>query len=574
MRITTGKRVLAITMLVSLLLMALAGRLYRLQVEPGPEYDARAANSQRTLALPLGDPRGQILDRNGLSLTDASMQWGVAAFRSLVQDPAAAARTLSSLLDVSEADLLAKLTETAPVLGRQEEAVNPAPVWLERGISPSLAARIQSLGLPGVVIGPTRTRYGSGAVARHLVGFVNTSGGQLGLERVFDTELRGDAVPALTVRLDGRGRPMGAQAAEARVPVTGKQPYVLHTTLDRRIQQAVETVLDRHTRDAPQAAVVVLEPRSGDVLAMASRPNFEYEDKERIEQENPAYENRAAQSFAPGSVFKTVVAAAALDKGLVRPDERLFCDGTYHIGPNVFHDAESKKHGWITFDEALAQSCNVVLMQVGYERLGLQGLHDATLKLGFGKVTGLLGRPWPEEQTGRVPAVDHETTVQIAIGQGHLEVTPLQVARAYAAVANGGTLPPLNLVLEIRDPAGVTVWQPPAARGQRVMSAEAARSLQRALALATDPKGKGTGKAAWVPGVGSAGKTGTAETGRVRTLQGGKTEPLTHAWFAGYLTTSPRYVVVVMVEDGGWGGTVAAPIFAEIGQELLARIGD
>jgi cell division protein FtsI/penicillin-binding protein 2 len=289
---------------------------------------------------------------------------------------------------------------------------------------------------------------------------------------------------------------------------------------------------------------------------MASRPQFRYGE---TPSDTQAY-NRAVTAGPPGSVFKAIIAAAALDQNLVRPDEQFDC----HKQLDYTGKGQSGPSERMTFRVAMAKSCNDVFLQVGWHRLGVDGMRSAAMRFGFGAPTLALGREWADEQRGQVQADPPTYDVQMAFGQGDLKATPLQMARAYAAIANGGTLPAVHLVKAVKSPAGEVKARPAAGRAVRVMSEETAATVQDLLRGVTEPGGEGTGTAAWIPGVGSAGKTGTAEI----TVNH---PDITDAWFAGYLPLRrPRYVVVVRVENGGYGGTTAAPIFREIGQAILA----
>lgn len=550
MTLQIGRRLFALSLIVLLMLAALGGRLYHLQITNNVEYTA-IAHSQRTLSLPLAPERGLILDRNGEPLSDPVHTWKVGVFPPFLDDRPAEATALARLLGDSAASIEAELW----ALEKQG--------WLSQTVDDKTAAAVRDAGLAGVAAAPVLTREGPGALARHLLGYANANGGARGLEYVYDAELKGGDVPKLTAYIDGRGNPLAGLGVRAVVPTAGKAPYQLVTTIDRRFQAAVEAVLDETAAGRPVAAVV-MDPENGEVLAMASRPNFTI--SADLDPNDPALINRAVRAQPPGSVFKAVVAAAALEAGLVKPDERFYCDGKHEHNGWTVTDAG---HGWLTFREAVAKSCNIVFAQVGAERLGVAAMREAAQRFGFGAATDVAGRPWPEESAGAIRDAEPTNDVQMAIGQGDLQVTPLQVARAYSAIANGGTLPVPKLIRAVKSPAGEVVQRPAAGRPERVMTRETAATMKKLLEGVTDPGGAGTGKLAWVPGAGAAGKTGSAEDGI-----DDKGEAIVHAWFAGYVPRwKPKWTIVVMVEDGKWGGQAAAPIFSQIGQKIAAIAG-
>lgn len=534
------------------------GRLWHWQVAEGQALARRAA-AQRMRALELA-PRGLILDREGVPLTDARLRWGVAVFPGLVRDPSAVAALLAGLTGEPAA-------QWETVLAGRE---GPGPFWAVQDLPEETARAAASRGLAGVVALPHVARYGPGALARHVVGYVNRAGGQLGLEAAYQDVLAGDAAPVVTAFVDGNGRPLrglGVRAVEA-VPA-GKPPLSLRLTLDRRVQQVVEDVLDGWPPPVPgkplRAAVVLLDASSGDILAMASRPQFDPEapplDPASAGARWAPLLNRAVSPYPPGSVFKPVVAAAALQEKRVTPDERFVCSGTYRLGDRVFTDPQPGGHGAPDLAGALAASCNITFIRIGYERLGAGRILDAARRFGFGRPSGIGLR---EESGGSLPSPQFAGEVaQLAFGQGPL-VTPLQLARAYAAFVRDGMLPPTRLVDAVLGPDGTAVQQGPRASAGRATEPWVARIIARDLEGVTDPRGSGTGIAAWVPGWGSAGKTGSAEA----VVDG---RHVVHSWFAGWTPLSrPRYVMAVLVEDGGAGGGNAARLFREVFVRLKA----
>lgn len=555
------QRRLWLLFLLSLLALSMLGlRCGWLQVVDHTRL-ARAAVAQRAQVVPLGPSRGGVLDRHGNSLTGTTLCYRVAVYPGLVPAGTAASATL------------------AQALGRAPEAVDrllqstDLPVFVADGLDAETAAVVAALGLEGVAVVADERRYGADAVARHVVGYVQTGGvagggggsvatapvGADGLEKAWDAYLRGTGPDYLALFMDGRGRPL-TQLGWRKLHQTGGSsawvdlPCDLVTTIDRRVQEVVEQVLRRRVA---RGAVVVVEPRSGDILAMASRPDFSPGDLARyLELPGAPLVNRALVAYPPGSVYKPVVLAAALESGAVPPDEWFVCDGSETAGGRELGcwARDVGGHGRVTPGQALAVSCNDVLVQI-WARLEPGQVAEWAARFGFGRPSGL---GLPGEATGNLGSVDTASAPEQAFGQGELEVTPLEVARFYAAIANRGLRPRLRLADELVAPNGArAVVGGLGAGGERVLSPFTALEVTRGLALAVT---QGTGRAAAVVD-GVAGKTGTAETGR----HDAAGRPLYHGWFAGFWPTlDPRLVIVVLAEDTPVGGAAAAEVFGEI----------
>lgn len=428
-----------------------------------------------------------------------------------------------------------------------------APAKIKRLLSAAEVQAFLAKGDSDVAVVPEEIRYGPNSLACHVVGHVRPNAyndqrdnvGESGLEKTFQSTLAGGspAWSGVVVTAEGDDLP----GTGMRIAPPAQNPRDLYTTLDARVQRAVEEVLDR--RGIDRAAVVVLDALTSEILAMASRPEFDQNHPElSLEAEDSPFVNRAISAFAPGSVFKTVIAALALERRDVDPAETFTCTGEVRVGDRVIACGASQGgHGQVTVKEALALSCNSALIQIGM-RIPAPAIVDFIKTCGFGRRTGI---PLEDEAAGVLPdpwEMYAGDVANLCIGQGRLSVTPLQVASFFASLAADGVYSKPRLLLEhgSRDT-------------KRLMSKETAATIMEALVLATR---KGTGQAAWIRVYGSAGKTGTAETGRGRGIS--------HAWFCGFVPVlAPRYVIVVMVEEGGDGPSVAAPVFREIGERLL-----
>jgi len=333
-----------------------------------------------------------------------------------------------------------------------------------------------------------------------------------------------------------------------------ESPRDLRTTLDVSVQLVVERVLDE--RGVRKGAAVVLDVVTGEILAMASRPQFDQNHpEESFNDKDAPFVNRAIAAFAPGSTWKPVVLAAALETGLVQPKDTFTCQGSFKVGESTIScGADEKKHGSLTPAEALSRSCNCTFAEMAL-KLDARDLVQFAAKAGFGQKTGI---PLPEEAPGVLPDPGNMfpgDVANFAIGQGYLTVTPLQLASFFGAVARGGIWVKPRLIMA--DPE-----EPKEEKEEkRIFSEETASYLRKALLLSTSGTDV-TGKLAWVRGYGSSGKTGTAETG-------GEGQP-PHAWFCGWTPViEPKYAICVFVENGGYGPLVASPIFKEIAEKIL-----
>ncbi|NPV70748.1 MAG: penicillin-binding protein 2 [Firmicutes bacterium] len=547
------RRARSIAALTAVLFLALFLRLFCIQVAQS-KWLSLAAVKQRAAGYPLETARGQIYDRNRVPLTDFRFT-SLVAFPSIISRKDAVAAAVSSILK----------TGYSPVRSLLD---GEAPAKVAESLTAGQVSALRALGQEGLTLTEESRRYTPVSIARHVVGYVGAGGdGQAGIEKAFDRELRGDYPGSLAVCVDATGRAipgLGYRVAGSP-PVDGRLDVVL--TIDWRVQAAVERALDSAWAGAggfKGAAAVVLDARTGEILGMASRPNY---DQSRVAAYigDPRGQllNRAVAAYTPGSVFKVVTAAAAIEGGHVGLAERFACRGEVEIGSTTFDCASREKggHGLIDFRTAVAQSCNVAFIEVG-QRVGAESLVKYAGLLGFGRPTpsGILG-----ESGGNVPdprSIYPGDLANLSIGQWKVMATPLQVAQAMTAVVNGGRLTPVSLVKEVCRPSGlaVKVFRRPAP--VQAISPSTAAWLRRALFQATR---SGNATAAWVEGNGSAGKTGSAETGRSTGSRN-----VLHAWFVGYApAASPRYVCCVLVEEGGYGGTVAAPVFRCIMEELL-----
>lgn len=533
--------------------LLLIGKLFHVQIMDNKKMAAMAL-AQRVQGVPVAVARGDILDRNGLSLTNTSLHYSVLIFPGQITDKVKTAEGLSPYVSIASPQIIMQIQNT-----RQ-------PFKLKTDVDAVTAREINCLGLAGVVAAEEKLRYSFNNNAAHILGYINTSDnrGMSGIEYAFDSILRTEQVEAVAALVDG-GQHLIPGLGYKRIKMTAdKPPAHVVLTLDSNLQRKVEMVMDRRMKIG---AVVVLQPYTGEILAMASRPSFNGNDLAPcLTRSDAPLLNRSIAGFQPGSVFKVVVAAAALEEGIAEPEDIFFDPGYINVGKLQFKGWNYDKggNGRISFKDAMVYSSNPVFIEVGL-KLGSSRMVEYARKFGFGSSSEI---GVEEETWGNLPDPEemHPGDIaNMAIGQGMLEASPLQVASMMAVVVNDGVRVTPRLVEKTLTSKGLTLKNFPVSAGKRIISKQTARQLREMLAQTTQ---RGTGQGAMVEKVGTAGKTGSAETGR--TDAGGK--GINHAWFAGYAPVqNPQYVIVVLVEEGRSGGDVAAPIFKEIVEEIFGK---
>ena len=521
-------------------------RLFYLQIIENTNF-VKLSLSMRMQQVPIEVPRGEIVDRAGLALTNTEQHFTTIIFPSQIKNIQIAATQLAQLTRASTEFLLAQMT------------LNKQPFKLKMSIDAIAAQKINMLKIPGVIVVSERSRYGYNSLAAHVTGYINSvdNEGVSGIEGMYDDVLRGNQPEYASALVDATDHVIpGLGYKRLRFP-EGSGPSNIVLTLDRGIQKNVERLMDQHSING---AVVVLRPGTGEILAMASRPNFDANHLgDYLLQSTAPLLNRAVSAYQPGSVFKLVTAAAALESGIVRPEDKFFDAGYIEVNNLRFNgwDYEKGGRGQLTFTEALAYSSNPVFIEVGL-KLGAEKLLSMAQRFGFGHKSNL---NFYGEAAGNLPSLDTIYPGELAnfsIGQGEFEATPLQVASMIATIANDGIKVNPYLVSKLTNSEGVVVKSYESSPGTMVLSKKTAKQLQEMMTAVTS---FGTGQTAYVEGLGSAGKTGSAETGRTNEAGHG----ISHAWFAGYgPLKKPQYAIVVFVEDGMSGGDVAAPLFGEI----------
>ncbi len=538
----------------------LGARLVQLQgIAPVALADRTGVLNARTVSLPA--ERGRVLDRNGNELALSVQATNVTANpRALAKavcqegatdpcDAASVARAAAPLLGLPVADVEAKLR------------LDKAFVYLKRGMDPAAAAKVLALDLPGLSSErATRRLHPSGDLAAGVLGFTDFDGdGAAGIERAMQSVLAGKDGETVA-RFDALGRVIPTGADSHVEPVAGKDVAL---TLDRDVQWYAQKLLADQVRatGAKNGSVVVLDVKTGQVLALATAPTFDPDNRTAgALMGNPAL----SDVYEPGSVFKVVTAAAALTDGIVTPDTVIEVPPTYKVADKVLHDAEAHGLEHLTFAGVLAKSSNIGTVKVA-QQLGAQRLYDEMKLFGFGSRTNL---GLPGESRGLIPSpADWSGTSigNIPIGQG-VSVTVMQIASLYATLANDGIKVDPTLIRSIRDNAGHLTVQP-AGKRVRVVTPQVAATIRLILEQAASEQG--TAPKAQIPGYRVAGKTGTAQRVAVEGPRKGRYDGTYTSSFVGMAPAdAPRFVTAVVLQGTGakgyFGGQVAAPLFSKI----------
>ncbi|MDR3348346.1 MAG: penicillin-binding protein 2 [Acidaminococcales bacterium] len=574
-----------ISLLGALLFLVLACRVAYLQLYEG-DYYKRQSDGNRTRLTPIMAPRGLFYDRNGVPLVNNRPGFTLVVNARETGFTPEVAKRLSEIIHVPDSAIMQKI---------EKNKDNFEPVLLKSDLTPEMMTQIEEKRavLPGaaIIVQPLRT-YLFGETAAHAIGYVGEISeaelkslkgegymaggiiGKMGLEQYYDNTLRGQD-GGKRVEVDVAGRVV--QEIGKREPSPGHSIYL---TIDIEVQKAAESALDKHlawlrknggSPNAFAAAVVALDPRDGAVLALVSRPAFDpnlfvsgisQKDWDALSRNpyNPLNNKAISGEYPPGSTFKMVTGAAALELGKVTPQEKIF-DAGYHRAVPQKGNYGGGALGWIDFNEALIKSDNVYFYEMAY-RLGPNNIEKFARGFGYGQRTGidLFG-----EAEGIVASVEYKKrtlkedwylaeTFDAGIGQGFQLATPLQMAVSIAGIANGGILYRPYLVSRIVSDKGELVERiGPEQKGRLPISAETGRIIKKAL-RAVAQEGGTAWQLADFP-IPMAGKTGTSENSHGRD----------HGLFVAYAPADePEIAIAVLVEQGGYGASAAIPIAKDI----------
>jgi len=550
-------RALFVAAFIGFWMFAISARLVYLQFS---QYEnlANRARQQQQNAIETSPLRGELLDRQGRQLA-RSVQTV-----SLFLDPDGLdtdtldrnAKQLAQTLGLKQADLAKEF--------REAHAEKRRFIWIARRLDAALGEKIVAMNLPGLQtrLEPKRY-YPNGSLASHVLGYVGLDGQGLGgVEQSYNAKISGEP-GRLFLEKDAYGKPYESYE------IASKPGQTVVLTIDQTIQYLAEqSLLAAVQRSrAKSGSVIVLDPRSGEILALANAPTF---DPNRVADAKPeTRSNWALQNiYEPGSTFKIVAFSAAIENKLVKVDDHIDCQmGAVTVAGRVIHDHHP--YGSLTIAEALAKSSNVAAIKLGV-RVGDETMYDYIRRFGFGSKTGI---ELPGETSGILRKVERwqpSSIGSIAIGQ-EVGVTPVQMVAAFGALANDGMRVAPHLIREVRNAEGAVVYRAQPEQ-HRVISAETAIALRGMLEGVTL---HGTAKKAQLDGYSAAGKTGTAQKIDPRTKTYSATKFV--GSFVGFAPVSnPQVVIIVVIDEpaGAYhGGDVAAPIFREVAEQILPNLG-
>ncbi|WP_245677875.1 penicillin-binding protein [Chondromyces crocatus] len=554
---------------------AIVSGAYRIEVEDGPEW-FELAERQRQRRLHITPKRGTIFDRNGAPLAESvevpSVSLDAVEMLRGIEPQYVPMRTTQYAERIAQA-LHLPVEEVAEKISRRRRFA-----WLKRRISESEVEAIRALSdrserhpIRGLVIeGEGRRFYPNRELAGNLLGFVAPDGeGKEGLELSLETQLRGEASEVRGLR-DRSGKLIFSETISNEQALAGHNVYL---TIDKVIQFTAERELQAAlgTYEAHGGSIVIVDPATGEILAMASAPGYnpnDYSNSDPAARRNRCVVDR----FEPGSTMKVFTMAAALAAKTISPSASLYCEeGRMAIDNVVIHDTHPAK--WLSPTQMLSLSSNIGMAKIGLG-LGEQRLYEGFRRFGFGDITGV---PLPGESSGVLrprgrPWVQVETASS-SFGQG-ISVTTLQLAMAMASIANNGRLMEPVLVSQVSDSTGLSLMKASPKVRREVVPGSVARLVSDMLVAVTE--GEGTGVEAAIPGFRVAGKTATAQ--KIDPATGRYTDTHYVASFVGFIPAErPRVSIAVVLDEpmGGTyaGGSVAGPVFRRVGEMVLRHLG-
>ena len=572
----------------------LATAYWYIQISRGEYYFALSENN-RLRSVKVTAPRGYVLDRKGSVLVENEPAYNLQLYRREARDIGSAIDLAARVLQAPREQVQARVRR-----GLRDPEFLPIPIAENLGIEEVASIEARSPEHPEFFITVSQRRlYKRGLSAAHALGYLSEVSpeqiaragetayrvgdwvGQKGIEESYEKLLAGTHGERRVI-VDSHGREI---AEEARIDARPGENLFL--TLDLDLQQVAEDFFKDKV-----GACVALDPKTGEILVLVSSPSYDPNWFTRrvtrkewdglIGDARHPLQNRAIQNqFSPGSVFKIFEAYGALAKGLVNPEEKVFCPGYATFYGRTFRCHRKEGHGWVALRDAIKVSCDVYFYNLG-RRLGIDRIAEISKGFGLGEPTGV---DLAYEKSGNVPSEEWartkrgarwypSETISVAIGQGPVLVTPIQIARALSGLVEGGRLPTPHLFYASQDPStGEKLRYKSEAKQGLALDADKAAIVTNGMWAVMNEPG-GTGYAERVPGLNTAGKTGTVQVvGRETSELLPKSKRIgDHAWFAGFAPVEdPQIVVVVFVENGGHGGSVAAPLAKAIFEKRFGR---
>ena len=555
-------------------------RLWQLQIIQGYEYTQKAEHN-RVRRVMLVAPRGAVLDRNGALLVENRPSFDILLYREDMNDREATTRFIIEKLGVPRESIDRQFARN-----KNTPVYRPIVVKEDVGMGDISLVETYRHEHPEIRLGrEPRRLYHYGILAAHLLGYMG---------EIYDTELKSGEFPnAVAGSLVGRtgvekiynriltgqdgARQVLVNSIGREVGVLDEIPAVTGDDIRLSIDLNLQMVAERQLEDRV-GAVIAMDPRNGEILAMANAPAFDpnafshrissAEWKELINNPDKPLLNRAIQdTHSPGSIFKLIMASAGLQSGTLDDNPAILCTGSRDYYGRAFHCASSAGHGALRLEQAIATSCNIFFYELG-NRLGITKISEHAQTLGLGLRTGI---DLPDERSGVMPSPEWSRrvrntqwypgeTISVAIGQGAVSTTPMQMLRAISAIATGGRLTTPHVFLDAETGDWQSIEWPVT---QLPFKDEHIRRIRTGMWQSVNDGG--TGRNAMVPGMDICGKTGTVQVVSRENLQRMKSNTENHSWFAGFADRDdPEIAVVVFVEHGGSGGAIAAPIAREI----------
>jgi cell division protein FtsI (penicillin-binding protein 3) len=532
-------------------MLVIGARLVQLQISQHDDFTARARNQQLS-AIETSPTRGQVLDRQGRELARSIETESFFADAREISDPNDTAKRIASVTGQDRDELSKRL---AAAIDAKKQFV-----WISRRLDIEPANKLDAMEIKGIYSRKESKRYyPNDSLAAHVLGFVGTEQiGLGGVEQYYNEKIRGEG-GKLYLEMDRERHAFESYEVQ---PNPGQTVVLtIDQTIQYRTEQALGAAVER--AHAKSGTAIVMDPQTGEILALANAPSFDPNQPQKDSAETRT-NNALQNTYEPGSTFKIVAYSAAIEKGLVRPEDKIDCQmGQITVAGRLIHDHHP--FGVLTIADALALSSNVGAIKLGL-LVGNESMYDYMKRLGFGSRTGI---DLAGESPGQLRSLSRwqpSSIGSLAMGQ-EIGVTPLQMATAYCVLANDGMLVKPHVVRELRSPDGTVVFQAKV-ETRRALKPETTAALRNMLEGVTL---HGTARKAQLDGYTAAGKTGTAQ----------KVDPRTHAYsatkfvgsFVGFAPVKhPAVVIIVVIDEpeGSYhGGDVAAPVFREIAEQIL-----